>query len=104
MKSELKKAKVPLDRMIALLNDSAAGRLDRLTCPKCNELTISVWFTNPAEGEFRTWFLCSNCDFHTRAHKSDKPAFFSADRVRDDLEAQDRSIIEKAVFRRPRPF
>ena len=101
MKRETKEAKVPLDRMIALLNDAAAGRFEQLACPKCHNATVSVWFTNPAKDEFRTWFLCSNCSFHTRAQNSVKPAHFCTYRVRADLEASDQSILSQAIFKRP---
>jgi len=58
---------------LRLLNQANAGQLDELQCPKCRLLTVSAWFSRPAEDVYRTWFLCANCDFHARAQNSAKP-------------------------------
>ena len=84
-----------------LLNEAANGRLDGLECPTCWKKTVSVWFTHPAVDFYRTWFLCTACDFHTRAQHAAKPAFFTEARVRSDLEDKDLSILEGAIFKRP---
>jgi len=77
------------------------GQLEGLECPSCNQPVISVWFTHPAPDEYRTWFFCAQCDFHTRAHNGKRPAFFTEDRRRDDLEDRDKAILEQAVLKRP---
>jgi len=46
--------------------------------------SVSVWFTHPAEDVYRTWFLCSDCDFHTRAQLVDRPPCFLEGRVNDE--------------------
>ncbi len=84
-----------------LLNEAASGRLDSLECPKCREKTVSVWFTHPAADFYRTWFLCTGCDFHTRAQETAKPAFFTESRVRTDLQEKDRAILNAAKIKRP---
>jgi hypothetical protein len=87
--------------IVELTNQAEGGLLDKLQCPKCRHLAVFVWFTRPAEDEYRTWFLCTACSFHTRAHNTGKPHFFSEERRRLDLEARDTAILKKAVFRRP---
>ena len=74
------------------------GQLEGLECPSCNQPEVSVWFTHTAPDEYRTWFFCSHCEFHSRAQNAGKPASFTEDRRRADLEERDRSILEKAIF------
>jgi hypothetical protein len=87
---------------IKLANEAYAGHLDELECPGCRKPAVSVWFTNPAEDFYRTWFLCTACKFHTRAQNTEKPPFFSEGRRRADLEELDSDIIKKAIFKQPR--
>src|ERR1700691_2254309 len=91
-----------LSQYVSLLNDASAGRLDGLDCPQCHHPTVSVWFTHPEAGTYRTWFTCSKCTFHTRAQDGARPAFFSEQRVRKDLEEHDLSILNRSIFRKPR--
>jgi hypothetical protein len=84
-----------------IAGEAEAGRLDNLECPSCHQPSVSVWFTNPAENTYRTWFLCTQCDFHSRAQNAGKPALFTEDRRRADLEDRDRSILANAVFKKP---
>jgi hypothetical protein len=86
---------------LKLLKEAAVGHFDGLQCPTCAESSVSAWFTNPAEDTYRTWFLCSSCNFHSRAQNAEKPPFYSEDRVRKDLEQLDRENFEKALFKRP---
>src|SRR5438067_572634 len=71
-------------RLLRVVNE---GPLDGLTCPKCTEPCVSVWFTHPAEREYRTWFLCSNCGFEMRAQNTGRPPHYSKERDRTAREA-----------------
>jgi hypothetical protein len=86
---------------IEMLRAAEAGHLDDLDCPGCCKPAVSVWFSNPVPGEYRTWFLCSECTFHTRAQNTDKPAFFLIERCRTDLEARDKAVLDIARFKPP---
>src|SRR2546427_12972592 len=90
-----------LSSQLRLLNEAAAGHLDDLECPKCRHAAVSVWFTHPASDVYRTWFICADCDFHTRAQNTAKPSFFSEARVNTELEEQDLSILRASLFKRP---
>ena len=87
--------------IVRLLNEAALGRLDDLECPKCRHTAVSVWFTHPAPDVYRTWFICSDCDFHTRAQLTDRPQYFSESRVNTELEERDLSILKQSLFKRP---
>jgi len=90
-------------RIVGLASQAENGFLEELECPECHECAVSVCFTHPADDEYRTWFFCTACDFQTRAQNSQKPQFFSEDRRRLDLEGRDKSILENALFKKPRP-
>jgi hypothetical protein len=90
-----------LKELTQLLRAAEAGRLDGLDCPQCGNPGLSVWFSNPAKDHFRTWYVCTECTFHTRAQNSDKPAFFSTERCRPDLETRDKAILDAAKIKRP---
>jgi hypothetical protein len=90
-----------LSVQLRLLDEAAAGRLDDLECPDCRQAAVSVWFTHPAADIYRTWFICADCPFYTRAQNTEPPHFFSEDRVNTDLEEQDLSILRGALFKRP---
>src|ERR1700748_3005439 len=84
-----------------LLSDAASGVLDELACPDCENPAVSAWFTQPADGVYRTCFLCNECDFHTRAQPLNKPEFFTASRVRHDLQQRDAELMRS--MRTPPP-
>jgi len=88
-----------LEAHMRLLQEAVLGRFDNLDCPSCRVATVSVWFSHPGQDEYRTWFLCGNCDFHTRVQNSARPAKFTEDRLKPDLERRDRSISETAKFK-----
>jgi hypothetical protein len=90
-----------LSLQLRLLNEAATGHLDELECPKCRQAAVSVWFTHPAADVYRTWFICVNCDFHSRAQNTEKPLFFSEDRVSTELEEKDLAILKQSLFKRP---
>lgn|SRR6267142_233163 len=90
-----------LSLQLRLLNEADAGRLDDLECPKCRHATVSVWFSHPAAEIYRTWFICVNCDFHTRAQNTERPRFFSDERVSTALEEKDLAILRQSLFKRP---
>jgi hypothetical protein len=84
---------------LAHLADS--GKLDNLPCPKCGLESVSVWFTQPTEDEFRTWFVCENCDFKTRAQNSERPHYFQRDRIDKKLEIYDKGTVNERMFPPP---
>jgi hypothetical protein len=90
-----------LSSQLHLLDEAAIGHLANLECPSCRQLAISVWFSRPAPDMYRTWFICADCDFHTRAQNTERPRFFSDDRVSAELEERDLSIVRRSLFRRP---
>jgi hypothetical protein len=94
-------SKVRMVEQVRLLNECEAGNLENLECPTCELLTVSVWFTNPAVGFYRTWFTCTECGFHTRVQNSSKPLHYSEERRRTDLEERDSQILSNAVFESP---
>lgn len=67
---------------LLLVQAASEGKLDDLRCPQCQCQTVSVWFTHPADKEFHTWFLCSQCGFSMRAQNSERPEYYSAGRDR----------------------
>jgi len=86
---------------VALLHEVNAGNLDNLECPKCQRKTVSAWFTRPEPEAFRTWLVCSDCDFWSHVINGAKPPFFSEDRVRVDLQEKDAAILKSIRFKRP---
>ena len=78
---------------IGLLRTLESGVLDLIECPQCHKHTVSVWFTRPQEDQYRTWFLCAECSFEMRVQNSERPEYFSADRVDERLEAYDADIL-----------
>ena len=86
---------------VRLLQEAVTGRLDNLECPKCHHATVSVWFTHPAADAYRTWVICTNCDFRFRAQNADRPPHFSEDRRRKDLEEADLSVMKRTVLKPP---
>lgn len=89
-----------LSAQLRLLNEATAGHLEDLECPKCRQAAVSVWFTHPAADTYRTWFICANCDFNTRVQNTEKPMFFSQDRVSTDLEERDLSIFKQLLLKK----
>ena len=86
---------------VRLLGEAAAGHLDNLECPTCRKAAVSVWFTHPSEDEYRTWFICDDCGFHTRTQNTERPQFFTEDRVSSELEERDLAILKNLVFKKP---
>lgn len=84
-----------------LLSQAADGHLDNLECPKCRQQSVFVWFTHPAVDTYRTWFICVDCDFHTRAQNAERPSYFSEERVSGDLEERDLLALKQSLFKRP---
>jgi len=82
--------------LLALLE---AGKLENLLCPQCQRESVSVWFTHPAPEEYRTWLICSTCEFQARAHNSSKPAHYSEAKRHIVLETKDGDILDRAIFR-----
>jgi hypothetical protein len=86
---------------LRLLGKAAAGQIEDLECPSCGHAAVSVWFTHPAADVYRTWFICADCDFHTRAQDTSRPSFFSEARINTELEERDLSILKQSRLKRP---
>ncbi len=84
-----------IEEHIAMLQAAESGCLDSIECPQCHAKSVEVWFTNPVENEYRTWFFCKNCSFHSRAQGQRRPAFYSESRRNKNLEAYDQEILKK---------
>src|SRR5207249_4907350 len=79
---------------LELLRAANEGQMGGLTCPKCGRPCVSVWFTHSTDREYRTWFICSNCDFEMRAQNSERPPRYSQERDRTAREAaKDRRLL-----------
>jgi hypothetical protein len=74
---------------VKLLAEAEQGRLSGLLCPNCGFLAVEVWFSHPAENVYRTWFICAECAYSLRALNIEKPDFYTDERLRKDLEAED---------------
>ena len=83
---------------LALLKEFDAGRLESLECPECGGPHVAVWFTHPAEAEYRTWFVCERCRFSSRVQNSARPRHYSPARVNKELEAYDAELLAKCRF------
>jgi hypothetical protein len=79
---------------VELLKEVDSANLDNLECPKCGHCAVSAWFTNPAPEKYRTWLICSDCDFWTHVINSTRPSSFSESRVRPDLQEKDAAILK----------
>lgn len=66
---------------LALLHAAGGGQLDQLTCPRCQEPAMSVWFTHSGARDYFTWFTCAACGYETRA-QGERPAYYVAERDR----------------------
>jgi hypothetical protein len=86
---------------MALLEEASKGRYENLECLDCRKLGASIWFTNPATGEYRTWLLCAFCDFHSHVTNTGKAPYFTEDRRRKDLEERDKAVLNQMVFKKP---
>jgi hypothetical protein len=91
-----------LNRQLALVKQATKGQFEHLECPDCRHASVSVWFTHPQPDEYRTWFICADCNFHTRVHNDSIPTNFTEDRVNSELKEMDESILEAANFKRPK--
>jgi len=76
---------------LELVKRASRGELDGLPCPDCGVDSVTVKFTSPDAGQYRTWFVCLSCDFTMRTQNSGRPAHFDAERVDSSLERMDRS-------------
>jgi hypothetical protein len=86
--------------VVRLAAEANAGSLSGLRCPVCRRPSVGVWFSHPALEIYRIWFLCANCRFQTRAQNAGKPAYFSEERRRPDLEARDLERLRRAVVKK----
>ncbi len=86
---------------VRLFNAADAGSLDALECPRCHKDSVSVWFTHPGDGIYRTWFICAECSFQLRAQNVGVPLHYSEDRVSERLENYDEGLLARARFKRP---
>jgi len=98
MKQDRSQATARAEAIIHLARQAEAGQLDNLVCPECGSWSVAVWFTNQADGIYRTWFICSACKFYSRAQNTTSPSHFPPDRVRADLQERDREILRNRKF------
>ena len=66
---------------VALAHMADAGQLDALPCPQCKEASVAVWFHRSKTNEYRTWFICEQCGFHTRLQNTGRPKHYSKERL-----------------------
>jgi len=78
---------------LRLLECAEKGSLDNLMCPECSEPVVRVWFTKAQAGEFRTWFVCEECEFSFRVQNAQKPSFFDESRIHGDLDSYDAKLL-----------
>ena len=57
-----------------LLTQVGTGALDGLQCPECDLFSVSVCITPHHANEYRSWFICTSCDFRSRAYNRARPA------------------------------
>src|SRR5258708_29521592 len=57
-----------------LLTQVASGVLDGLQCPECDQRSVSVCLTPHLPNEYRSWFICTSCDFRSRTHNRTRPS------------------------------
>ena len=98
MSAENSQNRSDLKAQLDLLESLEAGLLDSLKCPSCCKSAVSVWFTNPIEGEYRTWFVCKHCDFESRVQDSSRPQYFSLDRIDKRREQYDLKLLQELKF------
>ena len=58
--------RIRVDDYARLLDQIAGGHLDRIQCPACDQLSVSVYMTRHQAHESCAWFMCASCDFRTR--------------------------------------
>jgi protein-arginine kinase activator protein McsA len=90
-----------MEAHVSLLQAADKGALDSLECPQCHKHAVSVRFTQPQRGVYRTWFVCSECSFHTRAQNSERPRHYSDERVDKRLEEYDSDLLSNMRFPHP---
>ena len=95
-------SKKHIQSILPLLDALENGQLDKIPCPNCRRDEVSVWFTNASPHEYRTWFVCSHCNFEQRVNNSECPPHFSEARIHKGLEQYDRKLIDSAKFKGPR--
>jgi DNA-directed RNA polymerase subunit RPC12/RpoP len=91
-----------IEQRLALVRAAETGALDSLECPGCGHFSVSVWFTHPRENEYRTWYVCSDCDFKMRGHNLTRPLFFSEERVDPEFSECDDDVLRQAIFKKPK--
>jgi hypothetical protein len=84
-----------------LLTQVASGILDGLQCPECDLRSVSVCLTPHQANEYRSWFICTSCDFRSRAHNRARPSSLTKDRVKPRVEFGNALIRPIAIFKRP---
>lgn len=90
-----------VDKHVTMLWSLESGLFDSIECPNCAKREVSAWFTNPAENEFRTWFVCGACGLENRAINDGKPKMFRADRIHSELQKRDETIVKQRKFPPP---
>ncbi len=83
-----------------LLTQVASGVLDGLQCPECDQRSVSVCFTPHHANEYRSWFICTSCDFRSRTHNRTRVA---TDRVKPGIENRSPYNLPASIFKRTGP-
>jgi hypothetical protein len=84
-----------------LLTQVASGVLDGLQCPECDQRSVSVCLTPHHANEYRSWFICTSCDFRSRAHNRARPSSLAKDRAKPALQIRPALIRPTSIFKRP---
>ena len=87
-----------------LLTQVANGVLDGLQCPECDLYSVSVCLTPHHANEYRSWFICTSCDFRSRAHNRTRPSSMARDQVKSGLEIRSALIRPASIFKRSASF
>lgn len=83
---------IDVQKHIRMLWSLESGLFDSIECPACGQREVSAWFTNPADGEYNTWFVCSACGYESQAQNEAKPTMFRANRIHPELQKRDEEI------------
>jgi hypothetical protein len=84
-----------------LLTQVASGVLDGLQCPECDQRSVSVCLTPHHANEYRSWFICTSCDFRSRAHNRTIPPRLAKVSVKPRLGLRTPLIRPASIFKRP---
>lgn len=94
-------SRMSIEGYTRLLTQVASGVLDGLQCPECDQRSVSVCLTPHHANEYRSWFICTSCDFRSRAHNRARPSSLTKDRVKPGLLIRPALTRPASIFKRP---